>query len=937
MAKPITDIPGAANQQLRSLKKTIQGSKFTSKLEDPKNKQLSEEIVTEVLSELEGTDEFTLQLQNKIVDIILGRITYQKAETDISQADLSQLKSELVESLQNSTSLAENIKQEASKCASLALDSAKPSDNSEEVIGKLKELSDTIKENGEEQDKAKNEDDGNSSNIENEQVNAEISENAADLRSTLGKQFEKIGNFTTNFAGVVVDPIKNISDAVSNTKNKISNSISSSFKKMSGQIKNIKDGISTPFRTLGKNFSDMAALAKQKMEDFTKLMSDKVAILKNNIKEALSAPFRSIGNFISSLNPFKKKKKNKLDDRIIKTIGKIVDFIKKFDEKFIEFLDKNIKKITKLLKKRIRALVDDITKSFMDSFTKFLSKLERKIMIFMVKASIAVQTALLAALPEIYIIAALITAIGVIVGLVLIKFPKLVKPLIDVIPIIIDFFGQLIEFIITKVWSFFKDMLWPFLHDSVWPFMRYKIWPFFTEKVFPIVEMIVKCIFETIWPFVHEKLWPWLSDIISRIIDFILTKVWPFLKDVLTWVRDKIITPVWEKFVVPLLEWIVQNIIPFVEKYVAPVLATILEILNIFLQAIKPWIKPITTTILQILDWLLDLLYKVLVELEPVILAVADVISTIFVVVFEAIDAIVSPILKWLREQLINLKNLWNAFVETMTGMELLGCRPFKFLDGCKFDVNKPPSGVKPPEPEGGESSKGVSEFIQQLVNGIVNATDIIKDAVKAMVFDQVKKKIKNIFKFLRSQEENELAIDEEAITKKLGSTEAIKAISIAIEKAENVIKQLQQIDKALVALVKDICKVDTQPKVDKAVKKTAETDGSTKVEEKKAEEENSKSDFDMNEFLDELFSDTDDIQSANTDIANNIESTVATAKENAMSFLKDSLMPLLESFSTPLQETVDLLGKPPGQNLEMNTIVNNNNAQEPNQALSDQ
>lgn len=140
-------------------------------------------------------------------------------------------------------------------------------------------------------------------------------------------------------------------------------------------------------------------------------------------------------------------------------------------------------------------------------------------------------------------------------------------------------------------------------------------------------------------------------------------------------------------------------------------------------------------------------------------------------------------------------------------------------------------------------------------------------------------------------------------------------------------------------ALVKDICKTKAEPEVDKTVKKTAETDGSTEAEAKKKEAEEKKEDagFNINEFLDELCSDTDDIQSANTDVADTIESTVSTAKENAMSFLKDALMPLIESLQSPLSETVEILSKPPEQNMEMNTIESNTNQDEPNQALSDQ
>ena len=140
MAKPIPDIQGAANQQLRSLKKNVQGAKFSSKLRDAKNKQLAEEIVSEVLSELQGSDEFTLQLQNKITDIILGRITYSKAENDITQADLDELREEITKSLGDSDQLTDDIKQAASKCADLVVQSTSPSGNPDEVISQIKDL-----------------------------------------------------------------------------------------------------------------------------------------------------------------------------------------------------------------------------------------------------------------------------------------------------------------------------------------------------------------------------------------------------------------------------------------------------------------------------------------------------------------------------------------------------------------------------------------------------------------------------------------------------------------------------------------------------------------------------------------------------------------------------------------------------------------------------
>ena len=55
------------------------------------------------------------------------------------------------------------------------------------------------------------------------------------------------------------------------------------------------------------------------------------------------------------------------------------------------------------------------------------------------------------------------------------------------------------------------------------------------------------------------------------------------------------------------------------------------------------------------------------------------------------------------------------------------------------------------------------------------------------------------------------------------------------------------------------------------------------------------------------------------------------------MSFLKDTLMPMIESLQSPLSETIEILSKPPAENLEMNTIESNTKQYEPNQALSDQ
>lgn len=916
MAKPITDIPGAANQQLRSLKKNVQNTPFSSRLNDAKNKQLAEEIVSEVLSELQGTDEFTLQLQNKITDIILGRITYSKAETDITQDDLNQLREEIVKSLGDSDQLADDIKQAASKCADLVVQSASPSGNPDEVISQIKDLTGKAEEKNEAPESPTEE--LTEENPEKAQAEKQVSDDLDSLKNAVDDEFKKSGNITDRISNLVLSPVKFATSAVSTALFAVTFAVSAATKAISETFKSVSKAVSQAFNAVGKTFK----------------------AAKDAVKQTLVAPFKFVGNFLGSINPFKgrkKKKASKIEESFFRRVEVFKKFIDHIDEFIFNFVKNNAKELHKIFKKVLNKVIDDLVNAIVSKMKVIFTALAEGIGNTVQAVVGAVVNGVIAPiLPILYTIAAIILGLGIVIAIILMKFPEYAKPIIEVIPVIIDVFGQIVEFVMTKLWNFFKEQLWPFISDVVWPFLRYKIWPFFTEKVFPIVEMIVNCIFDTIWPFVHKKLWPWIADKISRIIDFLLNKVWPFIHDTLVWLRDDIITPVWEKFVIPLLKWLVDNIIPFIEQYVAPVLATILEILNTLLQAIKPWIKPITTTILQILDWLLDLLYKVFVALEPVIVTVAEVISSVFVVVFEAIDAIVSPILKWLQKQLINLKDLWNAFVETLTGMNLLGCRPFAFLDGCKFDVGKPPSGATPPGPDENAASSGVSEFIQQLVNGIVNATDIINDAIKALVFDQVKKKIKNIFKFLQSQQENEDAIDEESLNKKLSSTESIKAIKTAIEKAENIVKQLTQIDNALVALVKDICNVDIKSGVDKELQKSVEVDGAK--DEAKKDEEKKDTGFNVNEFLDELLSDTDDIQSTNSEITNNIEATAATAKDNAMSFLKDALMPLIESLQTPLSETIDILSKPPEQKLEMNTIaVNSKNKDEPNPAMSDQ
>lgn len=75
----------------------------------------------------------------------------------------------------------------------------------------------------------------------------------------------------------------------------------------------------------------------------------------------------------------------------------------------------------------------------------------------------SVMTAVAAPLmPLIYTIAAIILGIGVTIAVILMKFPKYAKPIIEAIPVIIDVFGKIVEFVMTKLWNFFKEELWPF-------------------------------------------------------------------------------------------------------------------------------------------------------------------------------------------------------------------------------------------------------------------------------------------------------------------------------------------------------------------------------------------------------------------------------------------------------------------------------------------
>ena len=926
MAKPIPDIPGAANQQLRSLKKNVQGAKFSSKLSDAKNKQLADEIVSEVLSELQGTDDFTLQLQNKITDIILGRITSAKAESDITQGDLDQIREELVKSLGDSSKLSDDIKQAASKCADLVVQSASPSGNTTEVINQIKELTEKVEDTSSAKDDAQppaaeeSDDDSESSQEEpalskdKEDKQTQLADDTLSLKEKIGSQLKNSLAITGGITKILMSPVTAAMTAVSKTTDAISSSLKAAGKAISNTFNAANKALMAPFNAI----------------------SDAYKNAKDAIKNGLVVPFKAIGNafgnIFNSLNPlkaFKAKKKTSQEEQFYQVVEKLKNFIVNFGDWLVMFVKSSQKKLEKLFKKMLDNMIDGIVNKLASALKEIISKVEAKIHAAIVKMGAAVTAALGSIYPWILLIAAVILAIGVVVGVILIKFPEMLKPVIMVIPILIDVFGQIVEFVIKKLWKFFKEDLWPFLAETVWPFLRNTIWPFFTEKVFPIVEMIVDTIFNTIWPFVHEKLWPFIAEKFAQILDFLLTKVWPFVHDTLVWLRDTIITPVWEKFVVPMLEWLVNTIIPFIHNVVAPILANILDILNILLQALRPWIRPIVDVILGILDYVLDIMNKILVALEPVLLTIAQVIADVFVVVFNAIDQIVSPILRWLQEQLINLKKLWNAFVTSLTSIEFVGMRPFAFLDGCTFDVDKPPSGATPPKPETeGEANSGPSEFIQSLVNGIINATDVMSDAINALVWDQIKKKIKNIFAFLKRQQQNEAAVDEQVLNSKLNSNEMLSAIDNATKKLEKLSGMLEKMGKALFAVVKDICNIDLTIKADTEAKKTAE------AEEKKQDEA---AGFDPNEFLTELMSDTDDIQSANTEMADTIESTVSTAKENAMLFLQDALMPLIESMNSPLQETIDILSKPPEQTLEMNTIAANANTNEQNPALSDQ
>ena len=100
MSQPINDINGAANNLLNQVKKSEAKVSFTSKLSKAELAKASEEIVSAILAEVKGSDQYNKDLQSKLSDVIMGRITYLKDKNgELSSEDLATLKSELLKNL----------------------------------------------------------------------------------------------------------------------------------------------------------------------------------------------------------------------------------------------------------------------------------------------------------------------------------------------------------------------------------------------------------------------------------------------------------------------------------------------------------------------------------------------------------------------------------------------------------------------------------------------------------------------------------------------------------------------------------------------------------------------------------------------------------------------------------------------------------------------
>lgn len=354
---------------------------------------------------------------------------------------------------------------------------------------------------------------------------------------------------------------------------------------------------------------------KKEFNDMKNFISTQLNLLHDNLLKSMSDVLAK-----QQLGAKKQAKKDKAPmdqmiemlEQINQTVNKIYNFFETLGERILLFIEKSIRRIAIALGKAIFVIALPLVALFWMTVGPVLSLIAYGV--FLILKAVSENAPLFAEA-----ISKMMTTMAEAVPIIASAVPRIIglfEKILDIVLKIVDFF-------IGELWTFIKNELWVFIKNSIWP-------------------------------------------AITGLISWLQTEVWePVLKPILIWLSTTFLTFI-ENVIMPVigrvLNWIMDTLIPFITQYVAPVIVTILEVLNEFLLAIKPWINP-----------LVDIVFSTLVELftilKPVIVQLAQFLANVFMDILTGLKAawdftnenVIKPLWSFLTEIVPNFASwIWN-------------------------------------------------------------------------------------------------------------------------------------------------------------------------------------------------------------------------------------------------------------------------------------
>lgn len=597
MSQPINDINGAANNLLNQVKKPQAKTSFTSKLSKSELARESEEIVNAILAEIKGSDIYNRDLQSKLSDVIMGRITYLKKKSgELTAEDLEALKSELSEKLQETSGLDDKSKELLQQIVEKQVTE---SESKEELLKELQEIKDTT-DNLEEKS-------------EEGEEGSDSSEQFESQKGFISSSFDTVKSYISSQMASFQDKFEGFNEQIAGFSKDVMNSVTSPFKSIEGKFTQFGQGLQDSIQQVKSGLSD-------KFAEVTDGISQKVQGMKDGLANGFKNTIGGITGAFSKLNPLsgKDKKAEKAAkarmSQIDKLMKRINDICDNFKDYALNFLQEIVIPAAKILAKGINIILKPIMTSLITLFWTTIGPL---------LAIIAVGIAVV--LP---IIAKAIEKMAPIIATAILK--------------VVEILGTIVGFLIDKIWPFFTDQLWPFIKEELWPFAKDMLtWvrdkiitPVWEKFVVPLLEWVVK----SLMPWIDKYVLPNLG----KVLNWLVKEVLPVLTTVLKLIERVLIEDV-EKIILPIVQGL-GKVIQAVADTVVSVINGVKEVLMSTLKVIKGIIETVGEAIKAVINGIKDVIVAILQNIEKVINALGENITKVVNAVGDAVVAVIRPV-----------------------------------------------------------------------------------------------------------------------------------------------------------------------------------------------------------------------------------------------------------------------------------------------------